>query len=129
MTVGSNDTMARRDDGDRILAIGRADGSDSPGMADRTRHLRIGPGLSKGYGEERVPDFLLEVGSNELEWQIEGLAIPAEIALKLVLGVDQDRMLVAFTPSAQPNPKRIVIFPHDGTQSCRTDDQGEGSDR
>ena len=121
--------MAWRDDGDRILAIGRAHGPDGPGMADRTRYLRIGSGLSKGYGKERVPDFLLEVGSNELEWQIEGLAIPAEIALQLVLGFYQDRMLMAFTTSAQPNPKRIVIFPHDGIQSRRTDDQGEGSNR
>ena len=57
---GTNDAVAGHDDGNRIAAVGGADGADGGGMVDLLGDLTIGTGLAEGDGAESIPDFVLE---------------------------------------------------------------------
>src|ERR1700723_3906186 len=90
MTIRPNYAVARRDDGDRILSVGRADCSRGSGIADRICNLSVGACLPIGYREQRVPDLLLEIGSNKVEPEIESLGIAGEVLTQLVVRLDQN---------------------------------------
>src|ERR1700722_13996157 len=96
MTIRPNCAVARRDDGDRIFAVGRPDCSGGSGIADRICNVSVGACLSIGYREQRVPDLLLEIGSNKVELEIESLAITGEVVTQLALRFDQNRMRTTF---------------------------------
>src|SRR5579883_704912 len=116
LAVGSDHAMARRDDRDRVLAVGSTHRAHRARAADLAGDLRVGAGLAERDGEQRLPDFLLELGAEKIEFQIEGLATTGEIFAELPFGLNQDRMVCILITDQEPNQKPVVIRPEDRRQ-------------
>src|SRR5690242_11352356 len=58
--VGTDHTVARHDHGDRIAAVGQADGTSGAGRADLTGDLPVADGLAVWDLAQRLPHAQLE---------------------------------------------------------------------
>ena len=75
--VAADDAVARADDGDRVAAVGAADGARLAGVADAGGDLAVAGGLAVGDGQELGPDAPLEGGAalgTQLEVEVGALA-------------------------------------------------------
>jgi hypothetical protein len=82
VTVRAHHPMARNDDRDRVLAVGRADGSGLVLVAQTHGLFAVGDRLAEGDLLELVPGVALEVGTGRVERQIElgsGPLIPSPV--------------------------------------------------
>ena len=82
--VGADDPVAGNDDRNRVGRIGPADGACRSRLAEPFRQLTIAPGLAEWDLEEALPDTLLEFGSVEIDLEIEGAPLTAEVLLDLI---------------------------------------------
>ncbi len=76
--------VAGDDDGDRVAAIGGADGPRGTRPADPPGLLRIADGRAEGDGQERVPGKSLEGCAGHAERQVERRSLAGEVCAQLL---------------------------------------------
>ncbi len=109
--------MTRRHNRNRVLAIRRSYGANRARITDLLGNLAVAARLAKGNGQQRLPDFLLEVGSGEIQLQVELIARTGEVFLQLFNRAHQDRIVRSLSHRPELHPVRFVVFPEDGRQS------------
>lgn len=77
--VAGKNAVARDDDGDGVLAVGGAHGSDSLGVANGVGDVLVGEEATVRDGEEFLPDALLEGRAGRFQGEVESLALALEI--------------------------------------------------
>src|SRR5262245_62591864 len=98
--------MTRHDDRNRILAIGRADGTRVLGLAEPARERAVARGAAVGDLAQQCPNASLEFRSFGIEGKIETRARPREILRELPGGSLEN--LIAPRLSADLVPARKV---------------------
>ena len=103
--VAADDAVARADDGDRVAAVGAADGARLARVADPRGDLAVAGGLAVGDLQERGPDAPLE-GAAAVGSQLEvEVGAPAGEVLGQ-LGDDRSKRASSETSPA-PKPMRV----------------------
>ncbi|MNI59069.1 hypothetical protein D3C73_1142130 [compost metagenome] len=92
-------------------------------MADLFGNLAVAAGLAERNSEQRLPHLFLKVGTAELQFQVEALAVAGKIFSQLLPGVHQDGQVGRFAHRPEPDPVGFVVFPEDGRQSRTVRDQ------
>src|SRR3954470_20397645 len=69
--VGADDAVARHDDGDRVAAVGRADGLGEIAVAERPGEVAVAARLAVGDLAEQPPHLLVEDVPARRERQVE----------------------------------------------------------
>lgn len=120
--------MTWHDDGQRILAVGSANGASSLGRADRPCQIEIAPGLTERYLSQGPPDFLLKLAAVGLKRKIEIGSAAGEIFRKLSLGFQQNWLLGIQRRSIKFYSVWLLAFPENRDQSVGACDQFELAD-
>jgi hypothetical protein len=81
--------VARDDDGERVGAIGEADGAGGVGVAEAGGEGAVGGGFGVGDFAEEGPDLRLERGALGVERDGEVLAGAGEVGLELFGGLGE----------------------------------------
>src|ERR1700683_2685257 len=103
--------MARNNDGDRVSAVGGADGSHGVRIAELASELPIAARFAKGDRQQRMPYVALEPGSDQLELQRKRFSIALEILLQLAFGLKEDWMIVICDERGRWSGFRGAIVP------------------
>jgi hypothetical protein len=83
-SAGTDDTVARNNDRDRVVAVGQADGASGARSADLFCNLTIGPGLTERDRQQRLPDSPLKLGASQIELEVEGGELAGKLRVQLV---------------------------------------------
>src|SRR3954469_20635816 len=87
--------MARYDDGDRVAAVGQADGTrGGVGPAQPLGDLAVRRGLAVADRDQLRPHRPLELAAGRVEWQVELLEVAVEVGAQLAHRLDQDGVRV-----------------------------------
>jgi len=76
--------VARHNNGDRVPAVGQADGAHRRRVADPAGELSVGPGLAVGDLPQRRPDRALELRSGRGQRQVELREPSGKVGVELV---------------------------------------------
>src|SRR5262245_23994737 len=91
--VRSNDAMAWNNDGDAVLTVDPADGSDGRGRAHGSRHVSVAACFPVGNAAQRAPGFQLKVRTLQTERDREFASVSREIFRQLLTRLAQKRMI------------------------------------
>ena len=109
--ITADHPMAGHDDGDRIAAVGGADGAGRTGLAQALGQLPVGARLAVRDLQQAVPDRALERRAGEVQRQVEALAQSGEIFTKLALGFEQHRILRSLAGEGQRHTPGALVLP------------------
>src|SRR5579884_3753985 len=86
--------VARRNNGNGIPADGGAHGAHRFGLLDLPGDLRVAARFAEGNGQQRLPDFFLEIRSLEIEFERERVSFSSEVAVQLALSFEKHGMVL-----------------------------------
>lgn len=116
-SVAAYDAVAGSEDRNGVRAVGCAYRPDCLWIADMLGHPAIDPGLPVRDFQQGVPDFFLKLGADEQKRQIECLASPGKIFIKLLCGLCGDLRRDVFhlriqTPLQSSVRQQPMLFRH-----------------
>jgi len=88
--VPADDAMTGHDDRDRVLAIGRAHRPHCARVAQPVGDILVGDRGAIRNGQQLPPDLLLKLGADQVQRQVENLAMAGEVFLNLNDGALDD---------------------------------------
>src|SRR5207244_4066081 len=125
----ANHPVTRRNDGNRILPIGRAHGTHRIRSANLAGNLRVRARFTVRNGEQRRPHLALELAAIKVERQVERLAAALEVLAKLALRLEQDGVIDTPNQLTEPNAGGVIVLPQDRRKSGVACDQLQRADR
>ena len=93
---GTDDAVARRDNGNGIFPVGRAHGAHCFGVFDLFRNLPVTRGFPERNRQQRRPNLLLKFGSLEIEFQRKRFSLSGKIIVQLAFGFEKHGMIFVF---------------------------------
>ncbi len=115
--------MARHDDGERVSAIGCADGPGRARVSQLGSELPVGSCFAEWDSEQCVPEIALKSGASHVECDGECFSASGEIFAELTPGLDKNGLAGLLSELAQAYATRRVIFPENRDQAFVTGDQ------
>ena len=114
---GTDNAMARRNNGNGISADGGAHGAHGFGLLNLPGDFRVAARFPEGNGEQRLPDFLLEFRTLEIEFQRERVSFSCEVAVQLAFSFEKHGMVLVLRRWRQANAMRLVVLPENSHQA------------
>src|SRR5207248_4306064 len=126
LTTRSDHPVAGHDDGDRILAVGGADGAGGARVAEAARQLAVARSRAVRDGAQDVPHASLKCRANRGKREVEGRAAAGEVLSQLLAGASEHRAggsaVVVLDPARLLFRRRTVTAEwkeHSGQRSVR----------
>jgi len=82
-TVGGDDSMARHNDGNRVVMVRLTYRSRGKRRSNFSGELGVGPSLSVRDAQECLPATLVEFGTAQIEWEVKRTALSRKVLIQL----------------------------------------------